>query len=50
MHVHRDIPIDIDQVITMFSRWHKTRMRVANILADEYKLQVSVAVELNISG
>ena len=51
MHVHRDIHIDIGQVI-MLSRRHKTRIcgPMANILLDDYKLPVARALELSISG
>ncbi|XP_068703325.1 52 kDa repressor of the inhibitor of the protein kinase-like [Montipora foliosa] len=35
MHAHRDIPLDLDEIINLFASLHPRRMRMANILCSD---------------
>ena len=35
MHAHRDIPLDLDEIIDLFASLHPRRMRMANILCSD---------------
>lgn len=35
MHAHRDIALDLDEIIDLFASLHPRRMRMANILCSD---------------
>ena len=35
MHAHRNIPLDLDEIIDLFASLHPRRMRMANILCSD---------------
>ena len=35
MHAHRDIALDLDEIINLFASLHSRRMRMANILCSD---------------
>ena len=52
MHAHRDIPLDLDEIIDLFASLLPRRMRMANILCSDdfhFAMQLSFALNLNLT-